>query len=269
MSDNNKTKSQETDVLRPSTFSRRQALQRMGITVGTGVAAALSLMSACKNPGQTVGPTTSTTSGTTTATEATTGPSTSSNPATPANTSETTTTNVATQTTIPPAATTPNTTGFNYNPPAEPAPVVPVPDSSCTVATDRKYSLEHIWVKTVAPDIAIFGITTTLVAILFEPYKLLFPEPGSKFLKDDGIGEIEGYKVTADLIAPVSGEVLQINAFLKAFVGTALIGPLNDDPYNSGWLLAVKLTNPKELEDLMTPAQYLERLGKLETASSN
>jgi glycine cleavage system H protein len=253
--------------LRLNTFSRRQALQRMGITVGTGVAAAFSLMSACKNAGQATSPTTSTT-----VVPATTVPATTQPP------SDITTTtrpaNTTTQTDKPfvstkPTTTTPSaTTGFSYNPPAEPAPVIPVPDSSCTVATDRKYSLEHIWVKQVATDIAILGITTTLVAILFEPYKLIFPDIGAKFVRDEGLGEIEGYKVTADLIAPVSGEVLQINAFLKAFIGAALIGPLNDDPYNSGWLLAVKLTNPKELDDLMTPAQYLERLGKLETASS-
>ncbi len=139
-----------------------------------------------------------------------------------------------------------------------------MPNSSCKVATDRLYSVEHVWVKKINPDIAVFGVTTTLITILFEPFKLVFPKVGNKFLKDDGIGEVEGYKVSADLIAPVSGEVLQVNTFLEAFAGTALIEPLNDDPYNSGWLIAVKLTNPSELDSLLTPSQYLERLGKLE-----
>jgi glycine cleavage system H protein len=130
------------------------------------------------------------------------------------------------------------------------------------VATDRHYSLEHVWVKTVAPDIVILGITTTMVAILGEPFRMTFPEVGNKLARDDGFAEIEGYKVTADLIVPVSGEVIQINTFLKTFVGQHIMEPLINDTYNTGWMIAIKLSNPQEINDLMTWEQYMERLGK-------
>ncbi len=254
MSDTSKRSARFKASVRPTLFSRREALKRMGVTVGTGMMATLSLMSACKNASQTTIPTTPATTPTTSTTAPTT-------PTTPTTIPTTSTTSPTSSTTTPP-----NTTGFVYTPPAEPAPVVDVPNSSCKVATDRLYSLEHVWVKKAETDVAILGLTTSLIAILFEPYKLEFPKVGTKFTKDDGIGEVEGYKVSADLIAPISGEVLQVNTFLEAFAGTALIEPLNDDPYNSGWLIAVKLTNPGELDSLLTPSQYLERLGKLESS---
>jgi glycine cleavage system H protein len=268
MAENSKDNSRVKSALRPSTFSRRQALQRLGITLGTGVAATLSLMSACKNAGQTVVPTTSTTPIPTIPSSIQ--PTLTSMPTMPT-ASKPATSTAPTQTT--PASTTtatmaPSITGFKYVDPTEPAPVVAVPDSTCTVATDRKYSFEHVWAKLIRPDIAILGITTTLVAILYEPYKIALPKVGQKLVKDDGVGEVEGFKVSTDLITPVTGEVLQVNTFLEAFDGEAMIAPLNYDPYNSGWILAVKLTDPGEFDGLLTPEQYLERLGKLEPTNT-
>jgi glycine cleavage system H protein len=273
MPDNlNKSPSKRT-FFRPSTFSRRQALQRMGITVGTGMMATLSFMAACKKSGQTTTPTVPTTPSSATSTPTTSRPVTSATATTTQPPIATTTalpTDTAAQTTPasstqPPVSTTsppPGTTGFNYLPPTTPPPLVDVPESECTVATDRHYSLEHVWVKTVAPDIVILGITTTMVAILGEPFRMTFPEVGNKLARDDGFAEIEGYKVTADLIVPVSGEVIQINTFLKTFVGQHIMEPLINDTYNTGWMIAIKLSNPQEINDLMTWEQYMERLGK-------
>jgi glycine cleavage system H protein len=163
-----------------------------------------------------------------------------------------------TATSTPPAS----TTGFDYIPPTDLPPLVAVPNSSCQVATDRLYSFEHVWVKNIGDNVVILGITTSLVEILGEPYKMTFPEVGQVLEQEGGFGEIEGYKVSADLITPVSGEVLQINTFLKASSGGAVMQPVETDPYNSGWMIAVKLSNPGELDGLLTPQGYIQRLGK-------
>jgi glycine cleavage system H protein len=157
---------------------------------------------------------------------------------------------------------TPTPTAFNYVPPNSPPTLLAVPNTSCQVAADRLYSIEHVWVKSVTTEIVVLGITTTFVEILGEPYKMTFPNVGQVLTRDGGFGEILGYKVSADLITPVSGAVIQINTFLKGFSGTAVMEPLGVDPYNSGWMIAVQLSNPEELKSLLTPQDYVKRLGK-------
>ena len=281
------------DILRKNTFSRRQALERMGVTVGTGVMATLTLMAACKNasapatsstPATSATPTPPSTTPATSTPASTTTPGTTTTTSTPpastpaantttGNTPVTTTTAPGTTTTQPAASTPPastpppstpaaSTTGFDYIPPTDLPPLIDVPDSSCQVATDRLYSFEHVWVKNIGDDTVVLGITTSLVEILGEPYKMTFPDVGQVLDQDGGFGEIEGYKVSADLITPVSGEVLQINTFLKAWSGSAVMQPVETDPYNSGWMIAVKLSKPEELDGLLTPQGYIQRLGK-------
>ena len=137
---------------------------------------------------------------------------------------------------------------------------MPVPDSTCTVATDRKYSIEHVWVLSLENNIGIFGITTTMVQILGEPYKMTFPDVGRVLARDEDFSTIEGYKLNADLLSPVSGKVIQINTFLKSFSGAHVMPPLLDDPYNTGWMIAVELTKPEEINDLLTADGYALRV---------
>jgi glycine cleavage system H protein len=137
-----------------------------------------------------------------------------------------------------------------------------VPDSECTVATDRQYSMEHVWVKPITGNLVVLGITTTFVAILGEPYKMTFPKIGQILTQYDGFGEIEGYKVAADLITPVSGKVVNINFYLKNWIGGNTLEPICSDPYNTGWMILIELSKPDELKELMPPLAYMERLGK-------
>ena len=116
--------------------------------------------------------------------------------------------------------------------------------------------------KTVSDNLVVFGITTTFVAILGEPYKMTFPQVGQVLTQYDSFGEIEGYKVTADLITPVDGKVAEVNFYLKNWSGGNTLEPLCTDPYNTGWMILVELSKPEELKDLMSPDQYMERLGK-------
>jgi glycine cleavage system H protein len=79
----------------------------------------------------------------------------------------------------------------------------------------------------------------------------------------DAFGTIEGFKVAADLVSPVGGTIVQNNEFLKGWmVQGQIIEPLVNDPYNSGWIIAIQLSKPDELKALMTALQYRDLVGK-------
>jgi glycine cleavage system H protein len=108
------------------------------------------------------------------------------------------------------------------------------------------------------------GITTTFVALLYEPYRLRLPEVGESIAQNDSFGEIEGYKTTADIITPVTGKVVGRNELLvlQGNQGQGgYITAITLDPYMAGWMVVVRLDKPGELEDLMTPEGYIHRLG--------
>lgn len=94
-----------------------------------------------------------------------------------------------------------------------------------------------------------------MVEILGEVFQLsLFQTPLSI---GDAFGTIEGYKISADLIAPVGGMILQINSWLLVPAGQGgQIDPIVNDPYNSGWFIVVQLNNPNDLKSLLTPQGY-------------
>lgn len=97
-----------------------------------------------------------------------------------------------------------------------------------------------------------------MVEILYEPNNISLSPVGTNLSAGGDFGNIEGYKMTADLITPVSGKIIEINDFLIALArqGTALISPINDDPYNSGWMIVVQLSKPAELTALLTAQNY-------------
>ena len=247
-----------SDELRNSSgeISRRNFLKDTGIILGGVTLASLGINSACS-------PTT--TSTTTKASETTSPEMTASQQPVTIPTSEATTqspsitpTAVSTSATI---SATPTISTYSYNPPSVLPPLITVTGTACVVASDRVYSADHIWVKTIstATGMAVLGITTTLDEILFEPFKISLPKVGFKMTAGDTFGTIEGYKMSADLLTPVSGTVIQINDFLNSLViqGTVL-EPVINDPYNSGWMLVIQLTRTSELNSLLTAQAYRE-----------
>ena len=85
------------------------------------------------------------------------------------------------------------------------------------MAADRSYTLDHLWIKILSSNVVVLGATTTLVEILFEPYKIIFDKATSAINRSEAFGTIEGYKMAADLLSPVSGKILQINdSLIKA-----------------------------------------------------
>ena len=240
-------------------FSRRQFLKRTGVATIGALVTSLAMSAACKTglltTGATTGNKTSQTgiSAPSTLTSSSTIPSSSpsassSNPATPTTSASTTQ-----------APATPVTSGYSYVAPTVLPPLVPIAGTTCNVATDRKYSTDNVWVKSLSESIVVMGVSTTMVDILSNPYHLSLPKVGTILVRDDGFGAMEGTKMSADLITPVSGTVLEVNEVLNSLVKqNVALTPLIQDTYNSGWMVVVQMSKPAELDDLVTPQRYIE-----------
>ncbi|GFO63887.1 glycine cleavage system protein GcvH [Geomonas paludis] len=115
---------------------------------------------------------------------------------------------------------------------------------------ELKYSKEHLWVR-VEGDRAVIGVTDYAQVELGNVTSVELPEPGDELEQDDSFGSIEARKTVADLYAPLSGTVLEVNSEL----GTA---PefVNDDPYDGGWLVVIEMADAEELNLLMSAELY-------------
>jgi glycine cleavage system H protein len=119
---------------------------------------------------------------------------------------------------------------------------------------DLKYHPEHDWAR-IDGDTATFGITWFAQDALGEVVFFDPPEVGKTIHKDAPYAEVESVKAVSDVIAPLSGEILEVNAAL----GDAPEA-INDDPYDAGWMVKVRLTDVSELDTLMDSAAYQETL---------
>ncbi len=117
-----------------------------------------------------------------------------------------------------------------------------------------KYNTEHIWVK-VNRDNALIGVTDYAQDQLGDIIYVDLPEPGYELEQNESFGTIESAKSVSELYAPVSGHVVRVNESLKDEPEL-----VNEEPYDSGWLLEIKLTNEKDLNDLMDNQDYEEYL---------
>src|SRR5262245_12470455 len=116
-----------------------------------------------------------------------------------------------------------------------------------------KYTKEHEWIE-LAGERGKVGITDYAQQQLGDVVYIELPEVGTKLKQGQSFGTIESVKAVSELYAPVSGEVIEVNAALKAKPETE-----NADPHGS-WMIAVKLTNPAESSGLLDAAQYQELL---------
>lgn len=113
-----------------------------------------------------------------------------------------------------------------------------------------RYSSTHEWVEPQG-DVAKIGITDYAQSELGEIVFAELPKVGAKCDKGNLLGTIESYKTVSDLMCPVSGEVVEVNSALAdspQFV--------NESPYEQGWLIKLKLSDPSELDGLMSAEQY-------------
>ena len=123
------------------------------------------------------------------------------------------------------------------------------------IPDDLHYSKDHEWIR-VDGDAAIIGITDFAQGELGDIIFVEFPKVGGKFSAGDTFGTVEAVKTVADLFMPVSGEILAVNSALDEAPEA-----VNEDPYQTGWLVKIKMTAGAELDDLMDPEGYKAHLG--------
>ena len=115
---------------------------------------------------------------------------------------------------------------------------------------DLKYTKEHEWLA-VNGSVGTVGITHYAQSELGDIVYVELPAAGSQVVAGEEFGTVESVKAVSEIFAPVSGEVLEVNASLASSPET-----INKDPYGDGWLLKIKLADTKDLETLMTAADY-------------
>ena len=119
---------------------------------------------------------------------------------------------------------------------------------------DLKYHPEHDWAR-IDGDTATLGITWFAQDSLGEIVFFDPPEVGASVTKDQSYAEVESVKAVSDVIAPLSGEVVEVNEALSGAPEQ-----INEDPYGEGWLVKVRLTDPSEADSLMDAGAYQAQL---------
>jgi glycine cleavage system H protein len=119
---------------------------------------------------------------------------------------------------------------------------------------DLLYHAEHDWAR-VDGEEATFGITWYAQDQLGEVVFFDPPEMGTTVTKDEPYAEVESVKAVSDVFAPLSGEIVAVNEELGDKPEA-----INDDPYGSGWMVRIKLSDPSETDALMDQAAYTQSL---------
>ena len=126
------------------------------------------------------------------------------------------------------------------------------------VPDDLLYTPEHEYVaRTNDPAIVRIGITDYAQGELGDVVFVRLPKPGEKVSAHQAFGEIEAVKAVSELYSPIQGEVTDINEALDSDSGV-----VNRDPYGEGWMMKIRVSNPAELKELMSPQAYRSHIGE-------
>ena len=120
------------------------------------------------------------------------------------------------------------------------------------IKTDLKYTKEHEWLK-LDGDTATVGITDFAQGELGDIVFVELPKVGASVAQMKPFGTIEAVKAVSELFSPITGEVAAVNSALESDATV-----INKDPYGEGWLIKIKVKNPKELDSLLTAEKYRE-----------
>jgi len=123
-------------------------------------------------------------------------------------------------------------------------------EASIQIRDDLKYTKEHEWVK-LKDDVATVGITDYAQRQLGDVVFIELPEVGTQVEQMKPFGVIEAVKAVSDLFSPITGEVREVNSKLESQSNL-----INTDPYGEGWIIKIKVEDPKELDTLLSPADY-------------
>ena len=113
-----------------------------------------------------------------------------------------------------------------------------------------RYHREHDWAL-IEGEEAVLGITWFAQDALGELVHFEPPQEGQTIAKDSSYGEVESVKAVSDVIAPLSGEVLEVNAHVVEAPET-----VNEDPYGDGWLVRIRMSDPSEVDTLLDAEAY-------------
>jgi glycine cleavage system H protein len=122
-----------------------------------------------------------------------------------------------------------------------------------SIPADLKYTREHEWIKDNGDGTVTVGITDFAQGELGDIVFVELEPEGTEFSQDDTFGTVEAVKTVSDLYAPVDGEIIEINEALEDEPEL-----VNDAPYGDGWMVKIKLSDPNQLEDLLTAEEYEE-----------
>jgi glycine cleavage system H protein len=123
---------------------------------------------------------------------------------------------------------------------------------------DLLYHPEHDWARidSADPDVATLGITWYAQDALGEVVFFDPPAPGTAVTKDEPYAEVESVKAVSDVVAPLSGEIVEVNEALANNPQA-----INEDPYGEGWLVKIRVSNPDERDGLLDAGAYSATLG--------
>lgn len=131
-----------------------------------------------------------------------------------------------------------------------------------SVPKDYRYTESHEWVKMEEENVATIGITDYAQEKLGDVISIDLPRVGDEVEKGEIIGMIDSQKASAELYAPVSGVIVEVNEVLED--DPALI---NSDPYEEGWIARIELEDIEQLDELMTAEDYEEHISGIEEES--
>jgi glycine cleavage system H protein len=121
---------------------------------------------------------------------------------------------------------------------------------------DLKYHREHDWAR-IEGDEAVLGVTWFAQDALGELVHFEAPDAGATVTAGESYGEVESVKAVSDVISPLSGEVLEVNAAVVDAPET-----VNEDPYGAGWLIRIRMSDSAEADGLLDLAAYREVLAE-------
>ena len=128
-------------------------------------------------------------------------------------------------------------------------------EAKVVIKDDLKYTKEHEWIR-MTGEIATMGVTDYAQKELGDVVFVELPEVGRDVEQMKSFGTIEAVKAVSDIFSPVSGKVTEVNTNLSSQSNL-----INSDPYGEGWIIKIRIKNQKELDTLLSPAEYRNLVG--------
>jgi len=126
------------------------------------------------------------------------------------------------------------------------------------IPDDLHYSKDHEWVR-VEGNVAVVGITDYAQDSLGDVVYVELPKTGDSFAANESFGSVESVKAVSEVFCPISGDIAAVNESLNDAPEK-----VNEDPYGEGWMIRVTMSNPGEVDSMLTAAEY-EDFTKAET----